>query len=294
MAFCLFLGMFTAMIIGRTQTEFWIIYGGNTDPGDGQGGGLARDQMIAGGWTDAEHSYQVQWKADISQGTIQETDAAMTAGKDALNSHCGANRCVIAGFSLGTSPALQLSAETGHPADLTYIFGGPAPSTGIWHNAWVDNPWIEPAVRMFGQIAPDRFVPAGTQVFFDVRDPYANAAPQCSQPWALTLDGHRIITRAEASQRVWTGVDGAVNHEANYVPQPALPLSGNDPSPVWAGCYLNDWRSTPNSPGVGQEDTNRYPGIPAVPSDAPGAPAPALPGNGGQQLPSVPGLPTGG
>lgn len=297
--FCLMIGTGLAMVIGRTApNEFWLIYGGNTDPGDGQGGGLARQQLIDGGWTTPENSFQIQWAADIANGTIQESDAAMAQGKDAIARYCGGRRCIIAGFSLGTSPALQLSAETGGNPSDNYIFGGPAPATGIWHNAWIDNQWVEPAVRTFGRLAPDRFVPAGTQVFFDVRDPYANAAPQCSQPWALSLDGHRIIRRDEADQHVWTGPDGAVNHEAGYAGPDVLPLSGADPSPIWAGCFLNDWHKTPNSPGDTPTDTGGGPGgVGSGGTDQSGPPpddsqggAPALPG--APQLPGVPG--TGG
>lgn len=245
------------MIIGRTQPgEFWIIFGGNQDPGDGNGNGLARDQMIAGGWTTRESSFQVQWGAR-AQRSIQDSDEAMVNGQAAIKQRCKNQRCIVAGFSIGTQPALQVSSQMSISPGNTYLFGGPQPSTGIWHNAWVDNPWIEPALQLFGQFAPDQFVAAGTHSLFDVRDPYANSAPSCSQPWGLLLDGHRIISRAESQQRVWTGVDGVVNHEANYVPPPQLPLSGNDPSPEWAGCYLGDWHSTPNSPDVGPEDQPR-------------------------------------
>lgn len=300
--FCLLLGLSTAMIIGRTQPNVcFVAYGGNTDPGDGAGGGQFKNQLVDGGWAPAEAIFQVTWEASIQNGTIRQTNEAMAAGKEAI-AQCGGRHVIVAGFSLGTSPALQLAREAGiRPAD-NYIFGGPAPATGIWHNAWVDNPWVEPAVREFGGLAPDRFVPAGTQVFFDVRDPYANAAPQCSQPWALTLDGHRVITRAEAEGgHIWTGPDGAVNHEAGYVPQPQLPLSGADPSPIWAGCYFNDWHKTPNSPSDSPTDRGGGPGgigsggtdVQGDPGGPSPAPTPALPG-AGQQSPQLPGLPGAG
>lgn len=281
--FLVLTGCIAGMMIhdSRSDTPIFIAWGGNGDPGDGNGGGFFKDQLVAGGWAAPEDVFQVTWNAAIQQGTIQQADAAMAAGEAAWNNLCtGSRPCINAGFSLGNSPALQLTDRLGISSSNTYLFGAPQPSTGIWHNQWVDNPWIEPAVRMFGQLAPDRFVPSGTQVFFDARDPYANSAPQCSQPWALTLDGHRVIGRGESQQRVWTGVDGAVMHESNYPGADVLPLSGNDPSPVWAGCYLNDWHSTPNSPGVGPEDSNRY-GAPGVPTDAPGLP-------GGGEMPSVP------
>lgn len=264
MAFCLLLGMMTAMIIGRTQTgEFWLIYGGNDDPGDGQGNGAARDQLIAGGWTDAEHSYQIQWAADIGSGTAPETNAAMPAGKAALKQFCSERRCILAGFSLGSSPTLQLRMETGHPVDQTYIFGAPQPSPGIWHDQFQDNLWVEPSVEEFGQLRPDRVAPAGIHNYFDGRDPYNNAAPQCSGPgnFGLTLDGHRIITRAEAdASRHWTGPDGVLEFEV-VAPPPVL--SGADPSPFWAGCEFGDWFNTPNSPGP--QTNPDQPGIPGLP-----------------------------
>lgn len=284
MAFCLFLGMFTAMIIGRTEAgEFWLIYGGNTDPGDGQGNGAARDQMIAGGWTDAEHSYQIHWAADIGGGTVNETDDAMAAGHEAYEKNCHKYRCILAGFSLGNSPALQLASETGHPAGDTYLFGAPQPSSGVWHSQYPDNPFIEPWIQAFGRINPDRTTSAGMQAFYDTHDPYANAAPQCSGPglFALSVNpGHRIIAKGEANQHVWTGVDGVVMHEAGYVAQPGLPLSGADPSPFWAGCLLNDWKTTPASPGDQVSEPGTVGGPPSMPNGLPSFPMP-IPTPGG-------------
>lgn len=264
---CLAIGTGLALIIGRTlpQAPYFIVFGGNQDPGDGNGGGLARQQMIDGGWTDDAHSFQVTWNAHIESGTKTDTSTAMPAGHDAYNQHCkSGNRCVIAGFSLGTMPALRLAAEVGlKPAD-NYIFGGPQPSTGIWHDQYTDNPFVEPGLQEFGQFDTNQFVPAGTQVFYDTRDPYDNAAPQCTIPYALSLEGHYVISKAQADgSHVWTGTDGAVMHEANYVGQPNLPLSGSDPSPVWAGCELNDWHKTPSNTFGGA------PSIPGIPTAIP-------------------------
>lgn len=285
---CLMVGAGLALIMGRTQPGCWVVYGGNQDPGDGNGGGMARDQIVAGGWT--ANAQQVQWDANISNGTLQDIQSAVDAGRAVIAGRCGGGSVTIAGFSLGSSPALELAAQTGTSPGNVYIFGGPQPSTGIWHNPWIDNPWIEPAVRTFGGLAPDRFVPAGTHVLFDARDPYANSAPSCSQPWALTLDGHRIISVAESRQRVWTGVDGAIYHEANYPGPGVLPLSGNDPTPLWAGCYLNDWHATPNSPGLGTEDRSRY-GFPPE-QQAPGEQPPSEEPGPGLPIPTMPGIPS--
>lgn len=278
---CLMIGTGLALIVGRTQPQlFWIIYGGNTDPGDGNGGGLARDQMIAGGWTDAAHSYQVQWKADISSGTNSEVNDAVANGQVSVKAHCGGgsgNSCIYAGFSLGTMPALGLSKQTGHSADLTYLFGGPQPSPGIWHNQYQDNPLVQPWVQTFGQLDPNQLAAPGTHNYFDTRDPYNNAAPQCSGPglYALSLDGHRIITRAEADgSHQWTGTDGVLEFEANYVAPPGLPASGSDPSQIWAGCEGNDWHNTPNSPGPQVNPDNPIPGGSPIPSQQGNLPIP--------------------
>jgi len=243
------------------DSPFWLIYGGNTDPGDGQGNGAARDQMIAGGWTSPENSYQIQWKADIGQGTATITNEAMPAGHDAFQKFCATRTCIIAGFSLGTMPALQLAAEVGLPPSLNYIFGGPEPSTGLWHQPYENNPFIEPWVQFFGNFKTNRPVPAGTQVFYDTRDPYANAAPQCGGPglFLLTLDGHYIISRQQANEHVWTGSDGAVMHEANYQAAPfGLPRSGSDASQPWDFC-------PPNFPAFGVPAMNGDPGVPVLP-----------------------------
>lgn len=243
------------------QVPFFLIYGGNTDPGDGQGGGMARDQMVAGGWTTYENSYQVPWKAAIEQGTAKITDEAMAAGHDAYNKFCGRG-CVIAGFSLGTSPALQLSAEVGLDPNNTFLFGGPQPSTGIWHQPYENNPFIEPLVAGFGGFKTDRPVPPGTQVFYDTRDPYANSAPQCGGPglFMLALDGHRIVNRDEAyGGHIWTGSDGAIMHEVGYQPGPmGLPRSGSDEHQMWDFC-------PPNLPSFGVPAMNGDPGVPALP-----------------------------
>lgn len=279
---CLLVGTGLALVVGRTAPQlFWIIYGGNTDSGDGNGGGQARDQMIAGGWTDAAHSYQVQWKADIGSGTDTEVPEAVASGRQAVNAHCGGgngNRCVYAGFSLGTMPALGLSAATGHSADLTYLFGGPQPSPGIWHSAYQDNPGVQPWLGLFGKLDPNQVVAPGTHNYFDTRDPYNNAAPQCTGPglFALSLDGHRIITRGEAdASHQWTGADGVLEFESNYAGPQGLPASGSDPSLPWAGCEGNDWHNTVNSPGPQVNPDQPVPDNP-VPG---GSPIPSQEGN---------------
>lgn len=278
------IGVGGQMILGRTAPQvFWIVFGGNQDPGDGNGGGLARQQFIDGGWVNGDNIFQVTWQADISQGTIRETDAAMVNGHAAYNQYCGGGgrRCILAGFSLGNSPALQLAAEVGLSPSDTKLFGAPQPSTGAWHNQYPDNPFVEPWIKTVGQLNSDRSVPAGVEAYYDTRDPYANLAPQCSGPglFAVSLDGHRIIRKDEADQHVWTGPDGVIMHEVNYVAPPGLPLSGSDPSPIWAGCELNNWFNTPNSPGPQVNPNN--PGLPGMPS---------MP-----QFPTqLPGLPTGG
>lgn len=275
------IGVGGQLILGRTQpAHTWIVFGGNTDPGDGNCGGAAKDQLVGGGWVDAEHICQVQWKADISSGTNAEVDQAMPAGKAALND-CVSD-CVIAGFSLGTMPALQLQKETGHNVDKTYLYGGPQPSPGVWHFQYTDNPFVEPWIHTMGQLDPDRLAPAGVHNYFDWRDPYNNMAPQCSGPglYALTLDGHRIITKAEAdNSRKWTGTDGVLEFEVINGP---LPLSGADPSPIWAGCEFNDWHNTPNSPGP--QTNPDQPGLPGIPG---GSPIPSQQGN----MPAFPGVP---
>jgi hypothetical protein len=239
---------------------FWLIYGGNTDPGDGQGNGAARDQMIAGGWTTPENSYQIQWEANLGSGNNDQVNQAMPQGHDAYARFCG-HGCIIAGFSWGTSPALQLAAETGTPPQNNYLFGGPQPSTGVWHSPYVDNPFIEPWIRFFPP-DPNRFVPAGTQVFYDTRDPYANAAPQCGGPGLFLLNvqtGHYIINRAQANEHIWTGSDGAVMHEAGYQAAPfGLPRSGSDPQQPWDFC-------PPNFPAFNIPAMNGDPGVPALP-----------------------------
>lgn len=284
---CIMIGAGMALVIGRTEAPaFWIIYGGNTDPGDGNGNGLARQQFIDGGWTSPENSFQVTWKADISSGTNQEVKDAVPAGVSAVNEFCKSRTCIYAGFSLGTMPALALSKETNHPAELTYLFGGPQPSTGIWHNQYLDNPGIQPWLGLFGQLDANQVVAQGTKNFYDTRDPYNNAAPQCSGPglFALTLDGHRIIRKDEADQHVWVGTDGVEMHEANYTGPIGLPASGADPSQFWAGCELNDWHNTPNSPGAQTNPDDPKAIIPG------GSPIPSQEGN----MPQIPGLPTGG
>lgn len=279
------IGVGGQLILGRAQATFWIVFGGNTDPGDGNGGGLARQQFVDGGWIDNDHIFQVTWNAHIEQGTVPDTNSAMPAAHDAYNRFCKANRCIVAGFSLGTMPALQLQAETGHPVDQTYLFGGPQPSPGIWHDQYADNPFVEPGLETFGQFNPDRFAPAGVHNYFDGRDPYNNAAPQCSGPgnFGLTLDGHRIIRKDEAdASRQWTGTDGVLEFEV-VAPPPVA--SGADPSPFWAGCEGGDWHNTPNSPGP--QTNPDQPGLPGFPGIPGGSPIPSQEGN----MPAFPGLP---
>ncbi|AAN02099.1 gp45 [Mycobacterium phage Barnyard] len=274
--FCLMVGCATAIIIGRTApADYWIIFGGNTDKGNGQGGGMARDQMVAGGWVSYENSFQVTWNADIAAGTVDQTNAAMPAGKDAVSKLCAGRRCIIAGFSLGSSPAIQLAAELGIPADQLWLFGAPQPSTGVWHQQYQDNPFVQPWIQNVGKLNPDQLPPAGSHHVYHARDPYGNAAPQCSGPglFALTLAEHRILSPGEASH-VWTGPDGVINHEGGYTGPIGLPASGADPSQPWAGCLFNDWKSTPSSPGDqttegGLPSGGNGPSLPSLPVNPP-------------------------
>lgn len=287
---CLLIGTGLAMVIGRTQPgPYWLIYCGNT-----QGQGECAPDFVNGGWVAEGRFTAIQWTADISQGTARETNDAMAAGHAAYNQHCGGGNCIIAGFSLGNGPALQLAAEVGLAPENTYLFGAPQPSTGVFHNAYPDNPLVEGWFDTFSALATDRPVAAGAQAFYNTRDPYANAAPQCAGPglFALGLDGHYVISRAEADQHVWTGPDGVVMHEAGYVPAPGLPSSGSDPSPLWAGCPPGGYYSpsvTPVGPGP-------VPFVPGSPNpQAPGSDLPGLPGGGiptaiPSQLPGLPGV----
>lgn len=235
--FCLLIGTGLAMVIGRTApAEYWIIWGGNGDPGNGQGGGFARDQMVAGGWVSYENSFQVTWQADIGQNTRNEAQAAMPSGHDAVNRFCANRRCVVAGFSLGNAPAIQLASETGNVA---YMFGAPQPSTGIFHNPWVHNPLVQFWTDFVGGLDQNQFAPAGSQAFYHTADPYANGGPQCGGPGWFGIDAnkHYIISRWESNgSHIWTGPDGVLMHEVGYVPQPGVPSSGSDPAPFWSLC----------------------------------------------------------
>lgn len=273
-------GCIAGMVIhdARSQPPTILVFGGNTDKGDGNGGGAARDQLIAGGWGGPENIYQITWNADIAR-TSGNADAAMAAGHAAYNERC-ADGCIIAGFSLGSAPAIQLSDEVNQLPENIWLFGAPQPSTGIWHAQFQDNPFAEPYIAEFGDFKQDRVVKPGTHDYFDIRDPYNNIAPQCQGPglYALTLDGHRIITRAEAdASHQWTGTDGVLMFEVGYMGPVGLPASGADQSQPWAGCYANDWKDTFNSPGpgVGGSPSDAVPGVPtAIPTELPALPHP--------------------
>jgi hypothetical protein len=297
-AVAVLIGVGGQMILGRTAPPaYWIVFGGNTDPGDmADDSGMALEQLIAGGWTTEDGATQVKWAAAIEQGTARIASEAMSNAHAAYDEHCrGGRRCIIAGFSLGNSPALQLAAEVGHPPELTYLFGAPQPATGVFHASSLDNPLVEPWFVTFSALGTDRPVPAGAKNFYDGRDPYANAAPQCNGPglFALTLDGHRIITKAEAdgAARIWAGPDGVENHE--IVGGPPL-ASGADPPAPWALCPPGGWYSptdTPAQPGP-------VPVVPGQPETGPGeassvpTPASSAPASPGLDVPGldVPGL----
>jgi hypothetical protein len=273
--FCLILGTGLAMVIGRTAPQYWIIFGGNEDPGNGQGDGQARQQMIAGGWTSEGSSFQVTWNADIGQGGAKVTNEAMAAAHAAYNEHCGSRNCIIAGFSLGNSPALQLAAEVGLAPENTYLFGAPQPATGVFHSAYTDHPLVAVWIQTFGGLFMNRPVAPGVQNFYVTRDPYANAAPQCAGPglYALNLDGHYIISRDQANNsHIWTGPDGVINHEVDYVAPPGLPFSGSDESQLWSGCPLSGWHGDkagevpfPAPGGTGSEEPANPIGTEPVP-----------------------------
>lgn len=282
-SFCLIavmIGIGGQLVLGRTQpSPYWIIFGGNTDPNDDDGVG-AREDMIAGGWTTPGNSVQVHWAAAIEQGTARITNESMAEAHAEFDKHCKNKNCIVAGFSLGNSPALQLAAEVGLAPENTYLFGAPQPAPGVFHNAYLDNPVVEPYFVAFSALYTDRPVAAGVQNYYDGRGPYENAAPQCAGPgmYALTLQGHRVITREEAnSSRVWIGPDGVVNHE--IVAGPPI-VSGADPSPIWAGCPPGGWYSPTDT----RANPGPAPGAPGVPDTSPpssdevATEVPAIPG----------------
>lgn len=278
------IGVGGQLIIGRTQAPaYWIIFGGNTDPNDDDGVG-AREDLIAGGWTTPESSTQVHWAAAIEQGTARITDEAMAEGHKVFDEHCrGGQTCIIAGFSLGNSPALQLAADEGIAPENTYTFGAPQPAPGVFHNPYLDNPFIEPYFVTFSALYTDRPVAAGVQNFYGKADPYANAGPQCGGPglFALTLQDHRIVSKAEADgSNIWTGPDGVVNHEVGAQGPPLA--SGSEPPAPWAGCPPDGWYSPTN--------TRANPGPAPV---VPGAPDTSAP-SGGEITSEIPGAPAGG
>lgn len=272
--FCFLLGAGLALIIGRTAPlPYWIIYCGNT-----QGGGECEPDFANAGWISAGNYTVVQWQAAIEQGTGRETDAAMPAGHAAYDAHCkGGRECIIAGFSLGNDPAIQLSSEVGLPPRDTYIFGGPQPSTGIYHSYYLDNPIVAFWADQVGNLKLSRPTKPGMHAYFDVKDPFANIAPQCNAPWSVNGAGHYIVN-ANSSFHVWTGPDGVVMYEVGYQPPPALPLSGADPSPPWAGCPASGWYNkegeipAPIPGGTGPGNPSAVPS--AVPTSVPGLPVP--------------------
>lgn len=302
---CIMIGAGLAIIVGRTQVTYWIVFGGNTDPGDGNGGGQARGQFVGGGWVSDSNIFQVTWQANIGADTTTETNDAMTNGHKAFEAHCRVNRCIIAGFSLGNSPALQLAKEVGQPPSQTYLFGAPQPSTGVFHNFAPDSPFVNPFLQAMGGLNMMRPVYPGMQAFYDTHDPYANAAPQCSGPglFALSVNpGHRIISQDEAQQHIWTGTDGVIMHEANYVAPPGLPRSGSDRSQLFDGCPASGWENQPGEvpapvPG-GTGPSGPAPSVgnqpPLGPAPNPGAPQPFRPDiPGGSPIPSSDGhMPT--
>lgn len=247
------------------QPPFWIIFGGNTDTGNGSGGGAARDQMIAGGWTSPERSFQVTYQANTGEprGT---RGSAVGPGDEAYWKYCS-NGCIIAGFSQGAVEAIELRERVGAPPGNLYLFGAPQPESGIWHHPVLENPNVEVWIKLYG-FRDNIPVPAGANAFYDTRDPYANAAPQCVGPglFALTLDGHYIVP-ADAAFNNWVDANGVNMHEVGYQPAPGgLPRSGSDPSQPWDLCPFNDWHDHESLP----------PGLPpgSVPPPATEAPNP--------------------
>jgi hypothetical protein len=174
------------------------------------------------------------------------------------DAHCKIYHCIIAGFSLGNAPAIQLASETG---GSLYMFGAPQPSTGIFHNPYVHNPLVIFWTDYVGGLDQNQVAPNGAQAFYDTHDPYANAGPQCGGPgwFGINSNGHYIISRAQASEHVWTGPDGVFMHEANYVAQPGVPVSGSDPRPWWSFCPPEQLTQLPTVPAG-------MPPVPGVPT----------------------------
>lgn len=285
------IGVGGQMILGRTQVTTVLAFGGNTDHSS-QG---FVDQLNSTGRSSGFKVIPVAYNADIAQGQAS-IDDGVAKGQAAWNENC-ASGCEVWGFSWGTEVALQLAGKLGLGGGSISIFGGPQPATGIWHHYAVTSgvpPWqVEFWLNAFGKLPTSTIPPAGTKAFFGSRDPYANAAPQCSNPsalFALSLDDHRIFP--PGGERIWTDRFGVEIHEWQTGPTVA---SGADPSPIWQGCPWFDWNRSGDFDG-----SNGLPGMfppfPKQPGDALPVPGDVpLPMPGGQgPLANPPALPVGG
>lgn len=263
----LVLGMMTAMIVGRTQPTKVLAFGGNTD-NSSQG---FVDQLNGTGRSGGFQVIPVAYNADIGQGQAS-IDDGITKGKAAWEANgCASSGCQLWGFSWGTEVALQLAAQLGVPGNQIQIHGAPQPATGIWHHYSVVTgipPWqIEFWLNTFGRLPTNTIPPAGTKAFFGSRDPYANAAPQCSNPAALSalsLDDHRIFP--PGGERIWVDRFGVEIHEWMTGPTVA---SGSDKSPAWQGCPWFDWNHSEDFDFSGGGVPGMYEPYPPAPGQAP-------------------------
>lgn len=269
------------IIIGRTQVQTVLAFGGNTDY-TSQG---FVDQLNGAGRSSGFKVVPVAYNADISQGQASVNDG-VAKGEAAWAENCSGG-CQIWGFSWGTEVALQLAAKEGVGGSGIQIYGAPQPASGIWHHFGLVSgipPWqVEFWINAFGSGLPtNTVVPPGTKAFMGSRDPYANMAPQCANPAALSsmsLDDHKIFP--PGGERIWTDRFGVEMHEWQTS---ATVASGADPSPVWQGCPWFDWNKSESfdfsnpggTPGMFLPFPPQ-PGQSAIPM--PGMPAPApLPG----------------
>lgn len=237
------IGVGGQLVLGRTQPPKVLAFGGNTDHSS-QG---FVDQLNATGRSSGFQVVPVAYNADIGQGQAS-IDDGVAKGKAAWEANnCASNGCELWGFSWGTEVVLQLAAQLGVGGNRIQIHGGPQPATGIWHHYSVVSgvpPWqVEFWLNAFGRGLPTNTIPpAGTKAFFGSRDPYANMAPQCSNPTALgamSLDDHKIFP--PGGERIWTDRFGVEIHEWQTSP---LVASGADKSPFWQGCPWFDWNQS--------------------------------------------------
>ncbi len=194
-------------------------------------------ELKSGGWI-AKTDKVIDFPYMNFSGTeLQASRDALPRLQAVVNQYCFKGiPCEIHGYSRGADVMVWVENQAGWPKPGldVYLHEPGAGDTGAIRSPYITtNPSWAPIYNQFKWLfgTPNLNAPyptAGTQVYYNNADPFANLMPVCNNnAYALSIDidlpfGHAYVAPKTAKFRVWVGPKGDVNHELGaYYPSGA-------------------------------------------------------------------------